>query len=201
MAFLLVWGSFGWGLPAEAPAATGESKAAAADPWAGVRVSDAYDYARCPQCGKKNELRAERCSRCDYEFPQPSPEMSDPAWVFVPGKGYYKEGALLEPVKTRKIIITTGYALIAAGVAAVMTGAAYAEESDGVSFGIGVVAGTFLGAPGGALLIIGYATRKKPIYALNPGALYINGPGRIYARRSPGSDGLAFKVEVTALGF
>lgn len=68
LASLLVWVSFAWGMPTEGSATEGDAAAAAEDPWARVRLSAAYDYAKCTECGKKNEIRAESCSRCGYEL-------------------------------------------------------------------------------------------------------------------------------------
>jgi DNA-directed RNA polymerase subunit RPC12/RpoP len=81
----------------------GEAEAAAKDPWVGVRISDAYDYAKCPQCGKKNDIHAVACSRCGNELPQPSAEVTEPAWGFVPGKGYFREGTVVEPAKKGRV--------------------------------------------------------------------------------------------------
>jgi hypothetical protein len=108
---------------------------------------------------------------------------------------------LLEPPVKKKGLIITGYALIAVGAAAVIFGVGYAGETDGVSFYVGGPVGAFVGGVGGVLLIIGYATWKEPIYALNRGGLYENGPRYTYARRPPDSDGVALKVEVTLLSF
>jgi hypothetical protein len=74
LAALLLWVSFAWGLPADAPATEGEADVAAEDPWAGVRISDAYDFAKCTRCGHKNEIRRPACYRCAYSLPQPSGE-------------------------------------------------------------------------------------------------------------------------------
>ena len=57
LAAALLAANFAWGLPVEAPATEGEADVAPKDPWAGVRISDAYDYAKCPRCGYKNEIR------------------------------------------------------------------------------------------------------------------------------------------------
>jgi hypothetical protein len=206
LASLLLWVSFAWGLPAEAPAAEGEAAVAAEDRWAGVRISDAYDYAECPQCWKRNDVRAESCTDCGNVLPQPSAEMTDPDMVFVPGKGYYREGTLLEPAKTRKGFIITGYALIAAGAALVIGGAAftyYVEQGlyKGFWAYYGGIAGACVAAAGGAFLVLGYATRKDPVYALNRWGVCETGPSYTYARRSPDSDNVGLKVEVTVLGF
>jgi ribosomal protein L37E len=171
------------------------------DPWAGAMISAAYDHAKCPQCGKKNEVRAETCARCGDELPQPSTEFTYPPWVFVPGKGYYREGTLLEPPIKRKGFIITGYALIAVGAAAVIGAAAYEGENEEPVGYLGFFGGATIGGAGGVLLIIGYATWKEPIYAFNRGGLYENGPRYTYAQRPRDYDAATLKVEVTALGF
>ncbi len=178
----------------------GEAEVAPKDPWAGVKISDAYDYAKCPRCGHKNAIRRPACYRCGYSLPEPSGEVTDPAWVFVPGKGYYREGTLLEPGKKRTGLIITGYALLAAGAAAVIGAAAY-EGSEEAGLYLGFIGGPIIGGAGGALLIIGYATRKDPVYALNPRGLNENGLTYTCARRTPDSDGAALKVEVTLISF
>ncbi len=215
---LIFWGSFTWGLPVnDADAATptdgpngaspAEEAAAAApeegepdlafkDLWGGVRISDAYDYAKCPYCWKKNELRAVTCVRCGYEFPQPSAAFAYPPWVFVPGKGYYREGTLLEPAKIRRPLLITGLALIGGG--AVLAAFSGSITTDGYPLGI-----LIFGIPGlctagaGAVLVI-VATHKKPaVYALGTYGVY---GGAAYALKPRYSEDMAFKVEVTALG-
>jgi predicted RNA-binding Zn-ribbon protein involved in translation (DUF1610 family) len=200
---LVFWASFAWGLPAEAAGSESEAKAAVEDPWAGVRVSDAYDYAKCPQCGKKNELRAQRCSRCDYEFPQPSAEMSDPAWVFVPGRGYHREGTLLEPGKNRKGMLIAGIVLMSSGVIALPVMVAVTAQSTGeIGYptvpAIGAINALGLGA---VLLVVSLSTRKKPVYAFADGQHFQLNKRPAFALGSPGAEGVALKVEVTALSF
>ncbi len=200
LASLLLWASFVWGLPAEA-AAEGEAEVAAEDPWAGVKISDAYDYAKCPECGKKNDIRALVCSRCGHVLPQPSAEIKDPDLVFVPGKGYYREGELLEPAREQKSLITTGYVIIGVGVAAAaVTGCLEIQKGSSVGTAAGFFFASLIAISGVPFLVIGYATRKEAVYALN-GSRYepYERPG--LALRSPDSDGAAIKVEVTLLGF
>ncbi len=204
LASLVLWTSFAWGLPTDAPAAEGEAEVAAEDPWAGVRISDAYDYAECFQCGKKNELRAKSCSRCAYELPQPSAEVTDPTWVFVPGKGYYREGTLLEVGNKRKGMLTAGLILIGSGlttwgVALIMDARGYYESISTWAL-LGVVAGFGAASAGGVMFIVAVSTWKEPVYAFGSGERY--GPyDAAYARRLPDTDGVALKVEVTVLGF
>jgi hypothetical protein len=82
-------------------------------------------------------------------------------------------------------------------------GAALAGETDGENLEryVGGIAGACVAGAGGVVLVLGYATRKDPVYALNPGGAYENGPSHTYARRSPNPDGVALKVEVTLLSF
>jgi hypothetical protein len=203
---LLLWGSFAWALPAEAPAAEGDAEVAPEDPWAGVKISDAYDKLRCPYCWDYNELTAARCRSCGREFPQPSGEYTYPPWVFVPGKGYYEEGTLLEPGKSRKGLWITGLVLIPVGLIAFSAAGGFTyEDGYGTNLtyrGFAVFYGG-LGAMavGGVLLIIALTTRKEPVYAFDGGEPYEPLNGRTYARRSPDSDGATLKVEVTVLGF
>jgi predicted RNA-binding Zn-ribbon protein involved in translation (DUF1610 family) len=202
LASLILWVSFAWGLPAEPPAAGGEADVAPKDPWAGVRVSDAYDYAKCPECGKKDEIRAESCSRCGNELLQPTARLAYPPWVFVPGRGYNREGTLLEPGKSRKGLWITGLVLAASGAA--VGGAAFAiaaVEESGPGALIVVMGAAIVTGVGVVLLIVGLSTRKEPVYAFASDEGYEPYDSASYARRTPDSDGAAFKVEVTVLGF
>ena len=206
LASLILWASFAWGLPADAPAAEGEAAAAPKDPWARVRLSDAYDYAKCTGCGKKNQIRAESCSRCGYELPQPSAEMTDPDMVFVPGKGYYRKGTLLEPAKSRKGLWVTGLVLSASAIGTfiiIEVGEAshWWQPVAGVVYGPLVSALIAIVFVGGVLFMIGITERKEPVYAFASGELYEPYESETFARRSPDPDGAALKVEVTVLGF
>ncbi len=165
-----------------------EAKVAAEDPWAGVKISDAYDELGCLYCREYNELTAARCRSCGHEFPQPSGEYTYPPWVFVPGKGFYREGTLVEPAKKRWGLIITGYALVATGPAVMIV------DWPGLLTG-GLVL-LITGGVGALLLVSGYTTRREAVYALtHRRASYT------YARRPPDSDGAALKVEVTLLSF
>jgi predicted RNA-binding Zn-ribbon protein involved in translation (DUF1610 family) len=199
LASLILWVSFAWGLPAEAPAAEGEAEVAPKDPWAGVRISDAYGYAECPYCGEKNELRAERCTHCGKGLPQPSAEITDPAWVFVPGKGYYREGTLVEPVKANKGLQTAGLVLSVLGVSMIVVGSIWgigtAPKKNGVYAGLGAT------AVGVIMVVVARATRTKPVYAFESGELFEPYEPPAFALRSADSDGVALKVEVTLLSF
>ena len=125
LAFLVLWVTFTWALPGDTPASEGEGAAALEDPWASVTISGAYDYAKCPRCGKKNGVRAESCSGCGYELPQPSAEVTDPYLVFVPGRGYYNEGEIIEPGRTRTWVWVTGLVIAETGAIAVYVGSRY----------------------------------------------------------------------------
>ncbi len=197
LASLLLWFSFAWGLPAEPPATESDAEVAPEDRWARVRLSAAYDYAKCPECGKKNEIRAERCSRCGYEFPQPSPEMTDPDTVFVPGKGYYEEGALLEPAKTRKRYWITGIILTASGVAGAGFAGYYGGDVGGAIAALPCLAAVITGV---TLFIFGIG-KTKPVYAFESGDLLRPYDRPTYALRPADSDGVALEVELTVLGF
>jgi hypothetical protein len=202
---LTLWASFAWGVPADPPAAEGEAEAAVEDPWAGVRISDAYDYAKCPRCGNKNEVRRPACYRCGYPLPRPSPDMTDSDMVFVPGKGYYREGTLLEPGGTRKDLWVLGVISLGAGGFILTLRAVLGGDDDlggEASFMVGTaVAGVSLTAAGGALLIFGLATDKEPVYAFGDGEPYGYRERDYYALRPANSGGAPLKVEVTALGF
>ena len=126
LAISVLWACFAWGLAADAPPGGGEAEVPE-DPWAGVKVSDAYDYAKCPECGYKNEIRAESYARCGYELPQPSADMADSDMVFVPGMGYFAEGTILEPAKVGKYLWIKGLVLTAAGVYIYSVGRQYFE--------------------------------------------------------------------------
>jgi len=203
LASLVLWTSFAYGLPAEKPAAEGAAEAGAEDRWAGVKISGAYDELRCPYCWVYNELTAARCISCGHEFPQPSGEYTYPPWVFVPGKGYYREGTLLEPAKIRKGRFITGLVLSGFGV----TGFIFSvKEERAASTGsedftplTTMAAVIFIGM--GAILVATGLKKSNPVYALDRGELWepYERPG--LALRSPGSEGIILKVEVTALSF
>jgi hypothetical protein len=212
LASLVLWFSFAWGLPAEPAAAEAEAEAAVEDPWAGVRISDAYDYAKCPRCGKKNEIRAESCSRCGYGLPQPSLEITDPDMVFVPGKGYYREGELLEPGINKQGTYATGVLLIGAGlimfiaasvrpnwveVNPIMGDTIVIPPWKWVVYTVACVAGGI----GTVLVIKSLPITKEPVYAFESSEPFGPYKNPAYALRSPDSGGLAFEVEVTLLGF
>ncbi len=208
LASLVLWVSFAWGLPAEPPATEGEAGVTREDVWAGVKISDAYDYAKCPECGKKKELRAERCSgftwrgagyrRCGTEFPQPSAEMTDPDMVFVPGLGYYREGTLLEPGKTKKGYWITGLVLTASGLAGGALAGYYGGEIGGAIAALPCLAAIGVGV---GFIIYGLVARTEPVYAFTSGARFEPYERPAFALSSTDSDGGALKVEVTLWGF
>lgn len=224
LAFLTLWTSFAWGLPAEAPANEAELAELMEDPWwaipseaapaaeaeegegapapeyvwAGARISDAYDYAKCPQCGKKNEIRAETCARCGYELPQPSGEYTYPPWVFVPGKGYYEEGTLLEPGRPNKTILTVGWIITGVCLTAAVVGISAGGLLGGVVAFYSAVPLILVGLP---LLVYGLVTRKGPVYAFETGDQFGPYKRTAFALRPDDTDAVAFKVEVTALSF
>lgn len=201
LASLLLWVSFAWGLPAEGSATEGEADVAAEDPWAGARISDAYDYAECRRCGHKNEIRRPACYRCGYELPQPSAEMTDPDMVFVPGKGYYREGAVVEPGKTRKGYWITGLVITGIGLPIMIGGLAiFTGGGDPVGIPLSI-AGIGATAVGSLLIIKGFRIRTEPVSAFGSGERYGLYDGRAYTLRSPDSDSARLKVEVTLLGF
>ena len=199
LASLVLWGSFAWGMPADAPAAEGEAEVAREDPWAGVRISDAYDYAKCPNCGKKNEVQAESCARCGYELPQPAAEMEDPGWVFVPGKGYYRDGTILESAKTIRGLWISGLVFSVLGISTISVALIWTSETGGV--GPAFYAGVGATAVGAALVVAGVAGGTKPVYAFANGEHYEPYDRATYARRSPDSEGVGLKIEVTMLSF
>ncbi len=203
---LVFWFSFAWALPAETPAAEGDAEATPDDPWAGVKISDAYDYAQCPACPDTEDIRAETCPWCGYEFPQPSAEVTDPEMVFVPGLGYYREGTLLEPAKIRKGTLIMGLVLSGLGATGMvfivkeLTLPAGAASGDEGLLEIAALAASVVMVTGAILVVFGLK-KSKPVYAFNSGGFYEPCGYPAYARTSPDSGGLALKVEVTALGF
>ncbi len=203
LASLFLWFSFAWALPAEAATAEGEAEVGDEDPWAGVRISDAYDYAKCTRCGQKNEIRAERCSRCGCELPQPSAEMADPDVVFVPGRGYYREGTLLEPGKSRKGFWMPGVVISVFGLLLTAAALGIEEEPYDTNYAkaLWVIAGAGITFVGGVFVVVGFTTGPKPVYAFADGERLDAYERPAFTLRSPDSDGGAIKVEVTALGF
>jgi hypothetical protein len=198
LAATIMWVSFAWGLPADVPATEGEAEVAAGDPWAGVRISDAYDDLRCPYCWGYNELTAARCRSCGHEFPQPSADVTDPDMVFVPGKGYYREGTLLEPGKSRKGFWITGLVLTASGLTVGALAGYYGGDIGGAIAALPCLAAIAIGVP---LLIYGLATRTDPVYAFAGGEHYGPYEQPTFTRRPADSDGGALKIEVTLLSF
>jgi hypothetical protein len=200
LAFLILSVSFAWGLPAEPAGAERDAEPAAEDPWAGVKISDAHDYAKCLYCGNKNELRAERCVVCGHELPQPMAELAYPPWVFVPGEGYFREGTLLEPAKTNKTLWITGLGVTALGVVYTANRFDIAVENPGGKHTLEFVAGLSVTAIGVALVIFGFK-KSVPVYAFTSDEYDEPFDGRTYGLRSPDADGAALKVEVALLGF
>jgi hypothetical protein len=210
LASLVLWVSFAWGLPAngddaaEAPVTDVDAAVApAADTWTCGNCNAVNDAsAKCPKCGKKNDIRALVCSRCGYVLPQPSAEIKDPDLVFVLGKGYYHEGELLEPAREQKWLLTTGYVLIGVGVATA-AGTGYIETQKGSSIGTatGFFAASLIAVGGVPFLVIGYATRKEAVYALNGSRCYETGTPCKYEQPSPYYEGVALKVNVLTLGY
>ncbi|MEE8640229.1 MAG: hypothetical protein V3T41_07445 [bacterium] len=142
------------------------------DLWKGVRISRAYKKLKCPQCGKSNDLRAAECRRCGYRFPQPSPDVTDPSQVFVPGKGYYREGALLEPAQSRAILWVPGVALGVVGLSTMSAAlSVLAGEETGSSEVDTEAARTVLWIGSGmtvvgvVLTVIGFTSKTKAVYA------------------------------------
>ncbi len=239
LASLILWGSFAWGLPADAPVTEDEADVASAegawncdrcgtandasakyctecgakrptdaeaavaaeDPWAGVKISDAYDELRCPYCGAYDELTAARCSTCGYEFPQPTGEYTYPPWVFVPGKGYYEEGTMLEPGKSRKGLWITGLVITGIGLP-IMIGGLVISTAGGDPVGIPLsIAGSAVTVVGSILITKGFSTRTEAVYAFASGYGFEPYERPAFALRSADSEGVALKVEVTLLGF
>ncbi len=272
LASLLLWGSFAWGLPAEAPAAEGEvevapaevawrcdrcgtvndasakycmecgaekggeaevapvegawrcdqcgtvndasakycmecggqrpaeGEAAPKDPWAGVKISDAHDFAKCPSCGENNDLRAERCVVCGHELPQPMAELAYPPWVFVPGEGYYREGTLLEPAQTNKTLWITGLVIAAGGVVYTSNRFSIAFENPTGTHMLEILVGISVTALGVALTVFGFK-KTEPVYAFPSRELYEADTNVARGERAPCADGATLKIEGTLISF
>jgi DNA-directed RNA polymerase subunit RPC12/RpoP len=198
LAAIIMWVSFAWGLPADALATEGEADVAAEDPWAGVRISDAYDDLRCPYCWGYNELTAARCPSCGHEFLLPSGEYTYPPWVFVPGKGYYREGTLLEAGRTGKGLKNAGLVLIPVGFIVFVT---YPNTGSLLGAYAAFYGGLGAMAVGGVLLVIGLGSQKEPVYAFASGERYEPYERPAFTRRPVDTDGAGFKIEVTLVGF
>lgn len=206
LAFLILWVSFAWALPGDTEASGGGAEVALEDPWAGVRISGAYDYAKCPRCGKKNEIRAKTCSRCGYELPQPSAEVTDPYLVFVPGRGYYNEGEIIEPGRTRTWVWITGLVIAEIGVIAVCVasevlmweGVSGRDEEAAVAV---LITGGALLIGGGIMALVGFCNKTDPIYAFHTGELDEGYDGVACGRRPVDPGNLEFKIEVPVLSF
>jgi predicted RNA-binding Zn-ribbon protein involved in translation (DUF1610 family) len=173
-------------------AAQADDDGKTADVWENVRISDAYGKLKCPNCGASNDLRAARCWRCGYLFPQPSPDVTDPSQVFVPGKGYYREGTLLEPAHSRALLWVPGAVFAAMGlsVMSVALEALAAEDNGDVDTKAAraVLWGSSgVTAAGLALIIIGVTYKTEAVYA------YAGTAGRPAIARTPGSTDVTFK--------
>jgi predicted RNA-binding Zn-ribbon protein involved in translation (DUF1610 family) len=158
----------------------------------GVRISGAYEKLKCPQCGTYNDLRAAECIKCGHPFPQPSSDVTDPSQVFVPGRGYYREGALLEPAQSRKILWVPGVVIGAVGLstlslALALVAAAEDDGTDPVSEGVKTTAWVGLGitAVGATLAIIGFTNKTEAVYA------YAEPSGRAPVARAAGGSAAA----------
>ena len=206
LAFLILWGSSAWALPADTEASGGEAEVALEDPWASVTISGAYDYAKCPRCGKKNEVRAESCSGCGYGLPQPSAEVTDPYLVFVPGRGYYSEGEIIEPGHTRGWLWVTGLVVTCLGAGEVFLGSALlmsegSTPEDREGFKAILIFGGVMLIGGLVMTIVGLTHKTKPVYAFRTGELYEPYDGVARERGPVESGNLDFKIEVPVLGF
>lgn len=142
------------------------------DVWEGVRISGAYEKLKCPQCGTYNDLRAAACIKCGYRFPQPNPGVTDPSQVFVPGRGYYREGTLLEPAQNRKSLWIPGVVIGTIGLSAMSAAASVlaAEEEDRTETDTETARtvlwiGTGMTAVGVVLTIIGFTHKTEAVYA------------------------------------
>ena len=181
-----------------AQATPGEEKTG--DVWEDVRISGAYEKLKCPQCGASNDLQAAACKRCGHRFPQPSPGVTDPSQVFVPGQGYYREGALLEPAQTRAILWVPGVVLGVVGLStmSVAAGALVGEDNgntdvdtEGARTALWI--GTGMTVTGLVLTIIGLTSKTEAVYA------YAQPAGRPPVARAAGdsapgrAEGLTFE--------
>jgi ribosomal protein L40E len=179
---------------------SGEAKAEAEDPWAGVRISGAYDYAKCLNCSLKNEVRAERCWQCGSELPKPLKEFKYPPWVFVPGEGYYREGTLLEPPKTTKALWILGLVVTAVGVWWTADRFSITLENTTGKHMLEVMAGIPIMALGVTLMVFGFK-KSEPVYAFIDGDCYELYEGVASAQTPPDAVDIACEVELTAFGF
>ncbi len=215
---LICGASPGWadsGLKADLPpaedlaiaaASSGEQKEAE-DIWAGVRISDAYDKLKCPRCGTSNDLRAAECRKCGYRFPPPSPDVTDPNMVFVPGKGYYHKGEPIEAAKGRRSLWLPGLVAMGVGLTTMYVSVSWAaaETVDGIFGGDADTKGAetafFIGSgltvAGGVLALIGFVSQTEAVYALAQPARRTAVARRSYGLRPAGTDGLDFKFELS----
>ncbi len=138
--------------------------------------------------------------------------MTDPNIVFVPGKGYYREGTLLEPAKNRKGTFIAGLVLLGVGLTAVIFATSRPNWVEVNPFlgdtliippwkwaaylGGGAAAGI-----GTILLIRSVPIIKEPVYAFESGGRFEADARAAYALSSRDSEDVAFKLEVTALSF
>jgi len=170
-----------------------------------------YEEIKCPQCGKKNELDAARCYNCGLIFPQPSEEVTDPDMVFVPGRGYYRKGEMIEPGHPRRGLLVTGLVIGGIGLVVVsfslvammgkaigsIAGGGADTDTEEVVF---IVGGAMV-IGGGIMALVGFCNKTDPIYAFHTGELDEGYDGVACERAPVGPGNLEFKIEVPVLSF
>lgn|GEM_PF-3167510 len=179
----------------------------AEDIWEGVRISGAYEKLKCPRCGTFNDLRAAECRKCGYPFPQPSPGVTDPNMVFVPGRGYHRAGELIEPAESRKSLWLPGFVTMGVGLTTMYVSVSWAaaESADGVFGGDADTEGAetafFIGSGltvvGGVLVLVGFTNKAEAVYAFAQPARRTAVARGGCGLRPVGAEGPGFKFELS----
>jgi hypothetical protein len=120
----------------------------------------------------------------------------------VPGKGYYREGTVAEPGKSRRNgLWITGLVLTGAGIGTLIAGATGEYSGEGIpALVVAIPLGVGMTVFG--IWLFKFGLRKTElVYAFKISDLHDPYERLAFTLRSAGSDGVALKVEVTLLGF
>lgn len=145
----------------------------------------------CTQCGAVNEKAAKFCGDCG----SPLGVAAGGNMVFVPGRGYYAKGTMIESGHARTGLWVSGLLLWLLGGPAI-AGTGVAVNSAGL-----YVVGALVSVGGLVMFIVGLAYKTKPVYAFRAEedrdyyTAWRDAPERLR------DDERAWNIEVTCLSF